>query len=370
MFANTRSLLTSFLGRALSGLLLASTTACSPLGEPESTFENLWNEFDRLYGGFEIRNIDWDDTHDRYRPLVTDDMTDDEFFTVVTDMLAETNDGHVQIVAPDRMYWSANRIYREQIDFDLFDRDLVEQGYLGGEFEGGGKYIPTVGTLPSGHPYIHLPSIDDLMTRMLDTRKAAEAAGGLVIDMRHNGGGDTTFALSSMDHWSSVRRDAYRSRSRDGYDRDDFSGWHTWGVNGGGKDVDFPIIVLIDRFTISAGERLVLLLDTLDTVYFVGDRTNGAVSTMVPRDMLNGWTVTIATQEVFLLDDTTPEAVGFQPDEMLLNDPADMEAGVDAVLERAMALLEAGGTWPRLWELSSAWLPRLTRRRGCRAATR
>lgn len=332
--------------KTLLGFTLACTLApmvgCTPKQPPEATFEQLWQDFDEMYGGFEIRGVDWDDVYDRYRPLIDDDMSDDEFFEVIATMLAETDDGHVQLFAPGRVHWFASQIYRENVGDERFDLELVRSEYLGGEYSTDSWAEHTRGSLATGHPYVHFAGTSDQFPILERMRADAEAAGGMVIDMRHNGGGDFTWAFHTLADWCSTPRPVFRSHTRNSPGRGEFDDWFEWSLDCRGTDVEFDIVVLIDRFTISAGERAVLALATFDTVTFVGEPTNGAVSTTVGRELLNGWYVTISTQEVFSMDGTTIEAQGFYPDEMIVNDPAQMELGVDEVLDRAIMLLEAG----------------------------
>lgn len=328
--------------RALTCALLCAlgpALGCTPKQAPEATFEQLWLDFDEAYGGFDIRGLDWDAIYEQYRPLVHDDMSDDELFEVMADMLAETNDGHVHITAPGRVHWSANQIRRERIGHERFDLELVRREYLGDDFSTDAWGDHTRGTLPSGHPYVHFAATHDQLPVLNRMRGQAEEAGGLVIDLRHNNGGDFTWALETLADWCSTPRPVFRSRTRNGPARDEFTEWFEWSLDCRGDDVTFDIVVLLDRYTISAGERAVLALATFDTVTFIGEPTNGAISTTVGRELPNGWYVSIAIQEVFSIGGTTIEGVGFFPDEMIVNDPAQMQAGVDEVLERAMELL-------------------------------
>lgn len=322
-------------------LALASAGGCAnPDDGPEATFEDVWRDFDELYGGFELRGVDWDLAYASYRPLVDDTTSEDELFTVLTRMLAETDDGHVHLTVPGRERWSANQIYRERIGFDRFDRELVEDVYLGGEYRSDPLRDYSYGQLDGDITYVYLAMIGDQTPILARVREEAETrGGGMIIDLRHNNGGDFTWAFATLAEWTASDRPVFRSRTRDGPRRDDFTAWFEWSIAGRGTDIEFPVVVLIDRFTISAAERAVLALDTLDNVTFVGEPTSGAVATSVGRELVNGWYVTISTQEVLGLDGETIEGVGFEPDELVVNDPAMLAAGVDQALERAIELL-------------------------------
>lgn len=334
---STRS---SILPLSLSFLLAASSSGCASEDPgPVGNFEHLWAEMNAMYGPFEIRGVDWDDAYAQYRPLVHDEMSEDELYGVLTDMLGETDDGHVGMITPGRMQWSANQIRRDQVGYDRFDLDLVREGYLHGDFETNAWDEYTLGHLDDGSTYLHLPFVSDNLPVMGRARELADASGMLIIDLRHNNGGDFTYAFQELAEWTSTVHPVFRTRARNGSDRDDFDDWEQWSIEGRGEDVEFPIVVLIDRHTISAGERMVLGLATFDDVVFIGEPTNGAVSTVIGRELPNGWYVTISTQEVLSMDGTSIEGPGFVPDLEVINDEADMALGVDAALDAAMAAL-------------------------------
>jgi hypothetical protein len=323
---------------------LAGAACTPPDSSPEAVFEELWRNYDEMYGCFDLRDVDWDEAYERFRPQVDSETNEDELFDVVAAMLAETDDGHIHLTTPGRQRWSANRIYRESIGFDRFDRDLVRDEYLGGDVRSDPIEEYILGDLGGGITYVHFAWISDQFPILPVVREQAEAGGGgLVIDLRHNGGGDFTWAFHALGDWTSTDRPVFRTRTRNGPGRDDFTPWFDWSIEASGTDIDFPVVVLIDRFTISAGERTVLALDALDNVTFLGEPTNGAISTTVGRELSNGWLMMASTQEVLGLDGSSIEGIGFAPDELIVNDPEIMAAGVDQVLERAIEVLEGAG---------------------------
>jgi len=334
-----------YASRQLVGALLLTCvawgTGCTtPKRGYEETFEQLWDEFDAMYGGFELRDVDWDDAYDRYRPKVNDDMSDEEFYDVITDMLAETDDGHVHVIAPGRQVWSANHFYHDEIGYDRFDLDLVREEYLDDDFETNDYDWYTLGELEDGSTYLHLQGIDDSTQILSTARKRADKSGKLVIDLRHNRGGDMTWVFWELGAWTSKDLTVSYNRTRNGPERDDFGDWYESKLLSRGEDIDFDIVVLIDRFTISAGERMVLALERFD-VTFVGEPTNGSVATSVGREMLNGWYYTLATQEILNPDrKTTIEGIGRMPDVYVENDVDAMDDGIDAALDEAMRQLE------------------------------
>jgi carboxyl-terminal processing protease len=72
----------------------------------------------------------------------------------------------------------------------------------------------------------------------------------------------------------------------------------------------------------------------------VGDTTNGATSTMMGRELANGWFYSIATQKVRMFDGLSYEGIGLAPDFRIINSLTDLNNGKDAVLDKAIELLD------------------------------
>jgi hypothetical protein len=286
---------------------------------------------DEFYGNFDTRDVDWDAAWDEWSPKVTSASDDDALWDALTGMLATTDDGHVQMLRPGEEFWSANTVYRERIGDDRFDLEVVRDVYLG-SWEGGDDDGFTWGTLPDGTPYVHLAWIAQNCRAVRQVLDANPDADALVVDLRHNGGGDFTWAYHHFGVLTDTERAVFRSRTRTG---------PTWTLKPRGEHRDVRIVLLTDRYTISAGERATMALQTLPDAITLGEPTNGALATMIGRELPNRWGLALPIQEVFTPDgQTTWEGVGLPVDEEILDDPADLAAGIDAVLERAMALLQ------------------------------
>lgn len=96
---------------ACIAIVLISMSACgggsgySQIVPPEPTsplewFDSLWNDFDRNYSFFILKGIDWEDSRSRFRSQLSRSSTDNEFFTVLSDMLLELEDQHVRLETP------------------------------------------------------------------------------------------------------------------------------------------------------------------------------------------------------------------------------------------------------------------------------
>jgi tetratricopeptide (TPR) repeat protein len=69
--------------------LFMTVLSCSPVNtrgqnDPENLFEHLWQTYDRNYGIFTAKKVDWKPLYEIYRPQVTADTTDDELFDIMS----------------------------------------------------------------------------------------------------------------------------------------------------------------------------------------------------------------------------------------------------------------------------------------------
>ena len=88
-------------------LTLIGCTSCItedvPSNTPSGNFEALWKIIDEQYCFLdykhEVYGLDWNEVHPRYKNKLTNDMTSKELFQVLSAMLNELRDGHVNLVA-------------------------------------------------------------------------------------------------------------------------------------------------------------------------------------------------------------------------------------------------------------------------------
>ena len=311
-----------------------------PSAQPEAIFEDFRTSFQENYGPFSERGIDWQAQYDHFRPMVNANSTDDELHAIITQMIAPLNDGHVNITAPGRPVFNSNRYFNERIDDALFNLQVIKQHYLTAGFERAEEDDYVYGRMPNGIAYIYFRFVGSNWNAMQEVLDKYPDAKGLVVDLRHNLGGDFTYAFSNMGRLTDRQRPVFRSQTKNGPAADAFTPWHQWHLQPDGAFWNKKIIVLTDRYTISAGERATMAFRTLPNATLVGDTTNGAHSTMIGRELANGWKYTIATQKVLMPDGKSYEGIGIAPDILVRNDLKDLQNGKDAVLEKAIELLE------------------------------
>ena len=308
-----------------------------PADNPEAIFENLWQTFNEEYAPFEERKIDWEQEYNAYRPLVSANTSDDELFGILTGLLSELDDGHVSLTAPGREVFISNRILREKIDDELFSSHIIRNNYLEPGYAEGKDESYIYGKIKNENiAYIFFDHVAENFYELNVFLSKYQSADGYIIDMRHNQGGDFTYCFSEIGRLTDQERFVFRSKTKNGKGRNDYTPWYNWYIRPSGGFIDKSIVVLTDRYTISAGERAVMAFMTLPNVTLIGDTTSGAHGTMIGRELANGWFYSLVTQKVEMNDGKSYEGIGIAPDVYMKNESEEINSGIDMILETAI----------------------------------
>lgn len=327
------------------GFLSVTVLSCekmfigTPGNDPEAIFEELWSTFNEEYAPFEERNVDWERVYEEFRPLVSQNSTSDELFSILSRMLAVLDDGHVSLTAPDRDIVFSNKIRNELIDDSLFSipvvKSYLEQGFIEDDES---SYI--YGKIKDEDlAYIYFEHVGENFFKLNDFLNEYSDVNGYVIDLRHNEGGDFTYCFSEIGRLINQSYYVFSSKTKNGPERNDYTEWNDWYIHPKGAYVNKRIVVLADRYTISAGERAVMAFKTLPNVTVVGDTTNGAHGTMIGRELANGWFYSIVIQKVKLYDGISYEGIGIAPDVYSKNVITEITDGIDKTLQLSIEIL-------------------------------
>lgn len=307
-----------------------------PANNPEAVFDNLWTTFNEEYAVFEERNVDWNTEYAIYRPMVSANTSEGELFDIISQMLGLLDDGHVSLTVPGRDIFFSNRIRNELIDDELFSIPIVET-YLEQGFKKGEENSYVYGKISSENiAYIYFDYVGENFFILEDFLNNYKDVTGYIIDMRHNQGGDFTYCFSEIGRLTNQTRYVFKSKTKNGKGSNDYTEWYEWYINARGDYVNKPIVVLTDRYTISAGERAVMAFKVLPNVTLMGDTTNGAHSTMIGKELANGWFYSLVPQKVELFDGKSYEGIGLAPDIYSKNTVSEINAGIDMTLQRAI----------------------------------
>lgn len=310
-----------------------------PPNDPEGNFESLWTTFNERYAVFEQRQVDWGQLYDQYRPQVSINTSDEQLFNTITDMLSHLDDAHVSLMAENRAFWKGHKEFREQTHNLLFDFGLIWENYLDQRVNIHNQYF--YGSLAGDIGYLwinHLggdePGFVDEMIAQMSNKK------GMIIDLRHNAGGDFTNGEVIVSRFAGQRTLAFSAEPKSGPGPGDYGPRTDYFIEAKGPaQFDKPVIVLTNRYTLSAGESVLLFLRVLPNVTVLGERTAGAMGERLEKEMPNGWVYSITGQLITAADGQSYEGPGIPPNIYAINTFEGMAEGKDEVLDMATDLL-------------------------------
>ena len=312
-----------------------------PLNKPVENFESIWQTFNKKYAVFEARDVDWNSLYNIYRPRVSSKTSDDELFVIITEMLSHLDDGHVSLMAAERPFWNSHKEFREQTGNLLFNFDVVKNNYINGPLTEinnqfyYGKINENIGYLFINH------LIGDQPEFMEDFIRDNENSKGVIIDLRHNSGGDFTNGEVIASRFAEQKYLAFSAKPKIGPGPEDFGNTFNYFIEPKGeKQFTKPIVVITNRYTISAGENLVLYFRALPQTIIMGENTTGAMGERIEKEMPNGWIYSISGQLITAADGMVYEGPGIPPHIYSLNTEAELEMGVDRMLEMAIDELQ------------------------------
>lgn len=211
------------------------------------------------------------------------------------------------------------------------------------------KEKPFLCELPGGIIRVNLHSFgsDEVVRRFEEAYDKVLAAKGLVLDLRDNGGGssDVGYAILKRLIDKPVERSHWKTRQY----LPAFRAWgrkEQWyeGTHGTiepfeGERYRGPVAVLTGPVTASAAEDFVVAFQTSGRGKVVGQRTLGSTGQPLHLELPGGGGARICTKWDTYPDGREFVGIGCIPDVEIIPTRADIAAGRDAVLEKAVALL-------------------------------
>lgn len=270
-----------------------------PNYSPQKNFEYLWEQADKKYSYFDVKNVNWDEVYTNYAARVNNDMSDEAFFNLMFDMLSTLKDGHVNLKSPFNVSrYDISHNAQQNFNWQLIKNyyldpgeknhfNITEHHYITGNLR---HQIFPVGNKKIGYMYyssfsqnISNYDIDYTLNRMQNTN-------GLIIDMRNNGGGALKNIFQIAERLTTTKRYIYASRTKDGAAHNDFGELlKVYAEPQGQVKYTKPVALLTNRNCYSATTFFAAAMKAYPHVTQIGDTTGGGAGIPHGGQMPNGW---------------------------------------------------------------------------------
>ena len=306
----------------------------------QGNYEALWRIMNEHYCFFDYKKqelgVDWDEIHGRYAYKINEKMTNAQLFEVLTEMLSELQDGHVNLSAS----FDFGRNWGFFEDYPENYNDSIAKLYLGHNYRiaSGLKYI----ILDDNIGYVRCESFEDgvgdgNVSVMLQSLALCK---GLIIDVRGNGGGQLDKARTLASHFTNERLLVGYISHKTGKGRNDFSSPKAEYLDPASDGIRWqkPVVVLTNRGVYSAANDFIKCIKLCPNVTIMGDRTGGGSGMPFNNELPNGWTVRYSAV-IFYDKDMKHTEFGIDPDIFLSFSGADIAQNKDTYIEKAREYL-------------------------------
>lgn len=307
---------------------------------PDGNFEALWKIINERYCFLEYKNkeygLDWEKVHTEYRNKVTPDMNNAQLFDVLSEMLNELRDGHVNLVSKDRVSQ-----YREW--YDAYPRnfdDSIQSKYLGRDYSSasGLKYK----VLEENIAYVYCESfqsgigegnLDEILNKLA-------VCDGLILDVRNNGGGNLTTAEKLAARFTNEKVLVGYMSYKTGPGHNEFSSPEAIYLDSPTDRVRWQksVVLLTNRRSYSATNDFTNRMKQLPLVRIIGDKTGGGSGLPFTSELPNGWSVRFSASPMYDPDMKHLE-FGIDPDQQVNITSEDYNKGIDTIIEAALNYL-------------------------------
>ena len=320
-------------------LSLLVLTACVEEDEfadnPIGNFEALWKIMDEHYCFFTEKHVDWDAVHAKYQKQIDAEMTEEQLFQVMANMIGELRDGHVNLYTSFDVarYWSWHEDYPSNFSDTLLNR------YLGTDYKiaSGLKYRK----LDDNIGYVYYGSfqngigngnLDDVLLYLAPCR-------GLILDVRDNSGGNLQTAEKLAARFTNEEVLVGYMQHKTGRGHDDFSSMEEQRIKpSSGLRWQKPVVILTNRQVFSAANEFVKYMKCMPNVTVVGDQTGGGAGLPFTSELPNGWTVRFSACPMYDRNRQSTEN-GIEPDYRVNLTDEDFLRGQDTLIEYARRLV-------------------------------
>jgi carboxyl-terminal processing protease len=307
-----------------------------PPNTPSDNFNVLWKDYDLHYARFTYKNVNWDSLYSAYYPLVHQNTTDSELFSILSSLLGNLKDSHAVLESPFKFYQYFPSNYVSNFNFSNVKTHYIQNIRT--------QYSFTYGQLAAEIGYIHIATFENAGNTYLfidNLLSALNTNRGVVIDVRNNGGGSDKNARTIAGRFADTQRLYCTVIYRNGAAHDDFTAPVEMSISPeGSSHFSGRGVLLTNRSVGSAAEDFVLMMRVLPNITVVGDTTSGTCGGgPITRELPNGWLYRIPTNNQFTAENKPYEGIGIEPDTAVWISRSDELQGKDTIIEKALEIL-------------------------------
>ncbi|KAA1239852.1 S41 family peptidase [Aquimarina sp. RZ0] len=318
----------------------------SSTNDPLKNFDALWYTFNENYPSFKLRNVDWQESKEKYRPRLNSQSTDLELFNVLEEMTSELNDGHVSLDIPESV---EDKIEDEEDEFDHTRESVINaisNKYVD-SLKSYNKGIINWGIIKDTIGYIQINDFEDLANYDIDQNASEEdfwdaywenadnsenypkdVLNGIkeimktifndiedtkscIIDVRFNGGGFDQAGLEVLSYFTDSKSVVFSKKARYG---NDFTKSQNIYLVPNEQTYNGKLFILTSYQTASASETFVLASQSLKNTKTIGSNTEGILSDVLSKKLPNGWEYGLSNEIYLGKEKINYEKNGIPPD--------------------------------------------------------
>lgn len=307
---------------------------------PQGSFEALWKIIDERYCFFDYKQqeygLDWNAVYNKYKVRISSNMNSEQLFEVLSEMLSELRDGHVNLSTSYDFarYWKWHENYPSNFS-DTLLRRYLDTDY---RIAAGLRYK----ILDDNIGYVYYESfsdgigdgnIDEVIYHFMACR-------GLIIDIRNNGGGMLTNAEKLAARFIQEPKLVGYIQHKTGTGHNDFSAMEEqWLKPSSNMRWHKPVCVLTNRSVYSAANEFVKYMKQIPNVTVVGDKTGGGAGLPYSDMLPNGWAVRFSACPMYDAQKQSTE-FGIEPDHYVSISDNDLAKGEDSIIEYARDMIK------------------------------
>ncbi len=302
----------------------------------QGNFDALWNIIDTRYCYLEYKGIDWNYMYEKYNTQVNKQKTDMEFFDLLSNMLAELQDGHVNLYSSfnTSRYWNWYMDYPSNFDSDLIYSDK----YLGTQYKiAGGFNYEKIDSGRIGYMYYGDFTAAFSNENIAYIFEYFKNCSGLIIDVRDNGGGSLDLSEQLASYFFSQTTHTGYICHKTGSGHSDFSKPSATNTMANvAVQWKKPVAILTNRMSFSATNDFVNRMKNAPKSIIIGDKTGGGGGMPFSSELPNGWMIRFSACPMFDLNMNHIEW-GIDPDMFVNLDP---NSNSDAIIDTAISQLK------------------------------